>query len=159
MEKTLVQKVMSFTIIVSYMDEIDFEGLGKVVMKSKSATFIEVEVLDLRRVLTKLRLSGVKRLMTITGVDNGRDIEVIYHFDYDYHIINVKTRIEREDSKIESIITIYSGAKLFERELAEMLDVRIEGNREPQNVFLCEGSPKAPLRKKDDGKMKEECVE
>ena len=130
------------------MDEIDFEGLGKVVKKSKSATFIEVDASDIRRVLTKLRLSGVKRLMTITGVDNGREIEVIYHFDADYHIVNVKIRIGREDSKVESITTIFSGAKLFERELAEMLDVRIEGNREPRNLFLCEGSPKAPLRKK-----------
>ncbi len=141
-------------LIVILMDEIDFEGLGKVVKKSKRATFIEVDASDLRKVLTKLRLSGVNRLMAISGVDNGREIEVIYHFDADYHIVNIKIRIGREDSKVESITTIFSGAKLFERELAEMLDVRIEGNREPRNLFLCEGSPKAPLRKKDDDVMK-----
>ena len=137
------------------MDDINFESLGKVVKKSKNATFIEVDASDLRRVLTKLCLAGVKRLMTITGVDNGREIEVIYHFDYDYHIINVKIRIGREDSVVESITTIFPGAKLFERELAEMLDVRIEGNREPRNLFLCEGSPKAPLRKTDNEEGRE----
>lgn len=131
-------------------DELNFESLGKVVKKSKNATFIEVDACDLRRALTKLRLMGVKRIMTITGVDNGTDIEVIYHFDKDYHIINIKTKIPLKDSTIGSITTIYSGAKLFERELAEMLDVQIEGNREPRNLFLCEGSPRAPLRKKEN---------
>lgn len=128
--------------------DIDFESIGKVAKKSKSSTFVETDAEDLRKSVTKLRLAGVKRITAITGTDNGKSIEVIYHFDKDNHIISLKTNISRKDSKIDTITTIFSGAKLFERELSEMLNIHVEGNREPKNVFLSEESPKAPLRKK-----------
>ncbi|MFH1127774.1 MAG: NADH-quinone oxidoreductase subunit C [archaeon] len=129
------------------MDDINFLSLGKLVKKANNAVFIETEAKDIKRAITKLRLDGVTRLLTISGIDNGKEIEIIYHFDKDYQIINIKTKIPRTDSKIESITTIYSNAKLYEREIAEMLDVQIEGNRDPKNVFLSEDSPRAPLRK------------
>lgn len=129
------------------MDDINFLSLGKLVKKVNNAVFIETDAKDIKRAITKLRLDGVSRLLTISGIDNGKEIEIIYHFDKDYKIINIKIKIPRTDSKIESITTIYSNAKLYEREIAEMLDVQIEGNREPRNVFLAVDSPRAPLRK------------
>lgn len=131
------------------MDEFNLESIGKIIKKDKNATFLEIDEKKLKRTVTKLRLNGVKRIQTITGIDTGKEIEIIYHFDKDYHIINIKTKVSRNDSKIESITTIYSAAKLYEREIAEMLDIQIEGNREPRNVFLSSDSPKAPLRKTD----------
>ena len=116
--------------------DINFESIGNVTKKSKNATFIETDAEDVKRALTKLRLAGVKRICSISGIDNGKSIEVIYHLDKDYHIINVKTNISRKDSKIDTVTTIFSGAKLFERELSEMLNIHVEGNREPKNLFL-----------------------
>lgn len=134
--------------------DINFESIGKVTKRYNNSTFVETDAEDLKKSVTKLRLAGVKRITAITGTDNGKSIEIIYHFDKDNHIISLKTRISRKDSEIDTITTIFSGAKLFERELSEMLNVHVEGNREPKNVFLSEDSPKAPLRKNTKSKTK-----
>lgn len=84
------------------------------------------------------------RLITITGVDLGESIEVIYHFDFD-GIVNVRA-VFGHDDKMPSISEIFSYARLYERELSEMFDIKIAGI--DQGLLLSEDMRgKGPLRK------------
>jgi NADH-quinone oxidoreductase subunit C len=101
----------------------------------------------LREVLKELKSLGLLRISSITGMDNGKDIEVIYHFIHKKKTINIKVSVEKKNSTIETITDIYPGANLFERELSEMLGIRIENHPNPKRLFLSEGSPENPLRR------------
>ena len=91
----------------------------------------------------RLREAGA-RLITITGVDLGESIEVIYHFDLD-GILNVRAVFGHED-KMPSISETFSYARLYERELSEMFNLKIEGIE--RGLLLSEDMRgKGPLRK------------
>jgi len=84
------------------------------------------------------------RLITITGVDLGESIEVIYHFDLD-GIVNVRAVFGHQD-RMPSIFKIFSYARLYERELSEMFDIKIEGI-ERGLLLSADMRGKGPLRK------------
>ena len=125
--------------------------IAKAYKKQKNAAFVAVKEKDLFKTLEKLKEAGGCRISTITGIDTGKDIEVIYHFDVLGKIINIKFTTSRNNAKVMTISSIFPGAKLFERELSEMLGIEVEGNAEPELLFLSEDTPKAPLRKRDKG--------
>ncbi|MCK5474779.1 MAG: NADH-quinone oxidoreductase subunit C [Candidatus Aenigmarchaeota archaeon] len=126
----------------------DFQKLGKITATKSNAIDIEVPFASLHKQIAKLRLSGFYRISTITGIDTGKEIEIIYHISNEIFTINIKTKISRNNPSIETIVDYFPGAALYEREVAEMLGIRIKGNLKPKNIFLDDASPKAPLRKK-----------
>lgn len=98
---------------------------------------------DLLNEVRRLREASA-RLITITGVDLGESIEVIYHFDLD-GIVNVRAIFGHED-KMPSVSEIFSYARLYERELSEMFDIKIAGI--DQGLLLsADMKGKGPLRK------------
>ncbi|MBW6452103.1 MAG: NADH-quinone oxidoreductase subunit C [DPANN group archaeon] len=119
--------------------------LGNLYKQDNSGYYILVK--DLEEALSVLMKLGIYRISNITGCDTGEVIEVIYTFIWDNIPINLKIEIVRDNPKINTIIGMYPGAKLYERELSEMLGVKIVGNDEPENLFLAHDSPKTPLRK------------
>ena len=98
---------------------------------------------DLLSEVGRLRGDGA-RLITITGVDLGESIEVIYHFDLE-GVINVRAVFDHGD-RLPSVSEVFFYARLYERELAEMFDVEIEGIH--RGLLLSEDMRgKGPLRK------------
>ena len=126
----------------------DFEKLGKVTAIDNNKVFIDVQKTSIQKQIAKLRLSGFYRISCISGCDTGKAIDVIYHFSDETFTVNIKTKLQRNNPEIDTIIDYFPGAALYERELSEMLGVRIKGNTKPRNLFLDENSPKTPLRKK-----------
>jgi NADH:ubiquinone oxidoreductase subunit C len=112
----------------------------------KSLWFV-LEKDNIRSVFKKLKDLGVYRISCISGVDVGKDIEIIYHFNFNKKRFNIKTSVSKENPEIETVSDIYHGCSLFERELAEMLGIKIKGHPDPRNLFLYKDSPKAPLRR------------
>ena len=98
---------------------------------------------DLLSEVGRLRGEGA-RLITITGVDLGGSIEVIYHFDLE-GVINVRAVFDHGD-RLSSVSEVFFYARLYERELAEMFNVEIEGIH--RGLLLSEDMRgKGPLRK------------
>ncbi len=129
--------------VLNYLKEID-----KNLKQEKNEIWVKVKKEKLKRVLEKLRNLGVSRISSISGVDVGKKIEIIYHFIYNENIINIRTSVPKEKPEISTIIEIYPGANLFERELAEMLGVKVLGHPNPKRLFLPEDwEGKPPLRK------------
>jgi NADH-quinone oxidoreductase subunit C len=123
--------------------------IGKVYKQQGKSTFLLIKKELLREALKELQARGAYRISSISGYDNGKEIEIIYHFDFDGKIMNLKTVIERKKPKINTITNLFPGAELYERELAEMFGIEIVGHPNLKKLFLDASSPKKPLRKED----------
>lgn len=95
------------------------------------------------------RLEVVK-LCTITGLDEGEHFGILYHLARkDGVVINVKASVPRDRPVIRSVTDLYPGAVFYERELVDLLGLKIEelpaGHRYPLRDDWPEGH--FPLRK------------
>ncbi|RLE50862.1 MAG: hypothetical protein DRJ21_01295 [Candidatus Methanomethylicota archaeon] len=99
----------------------------------------------------------IRHIVTITGVDLGKDIELIYHLSPDNRqwLLNIRTKVPKDNPKIETIIDILPGAIFYEREVNDLLGVIFEGHEMPKHFILPDDWPEGeyPLRK--DWKPKE----
>ncbi len=94
---------------------------------------------------------GYDLLSMVAGVDYIADnlLEVVY---YVYKTtgggaLNFKVQAPREDPVVPSIVSIYPGAELQEREAYDMYGIRFEGHPDLRRILLWEGFAGHPLRK------------
>lgn len=130
--------------------------VGDVRIVSERRLFATSDKQRFRDLLPALKTAGVTHLSTITGVDRGNAVDVIYHFDCQPAILNLKISLPKDDLKIFTITDIFPGAILYERDLMEMLGVKVEGHPDPQRLFLPDDWPegKHPLRKEFERESK-----
>lgn len=123
--------------------------VGDVRIVSERRLFTTSDTQRLKSILLALKTAGVTHLSTITGVDRGNSVEVIYHFDCRPAMLNLKITLPKDNLKIFTITDIFPGAILYERDLMEMLGVKVEGHPNPQKLFLPDDWPEGeyPLRK------------
>ena len=89
-------------------------------------------------------------LCTITGLDEGEKISFIYHLTTQSGIVlNLKTGIPKEKPVLKTIIGYFRGAEIYERELVDLLGVKVEGLPEGKRYPLPDDCPldQYPLRK------------
>ena len=106
-----------------------------------------------RDVLYDLRGRGIQHLITISGVDLGREISIVYHIDCgNGSLLNLKLKLDKGAPVLQTITDIFPGAILYERELMDMLGVNFEGHPDPRRLFLPDDWPadEYPLRKKGE---------
>jgi len=95
---------------------------------------------------------GFKHLSTITGVDVGSEIEILYHLVLnDAVVLNLGFSVPKENPTTRTITDLLPSAVLYEREVYEMLGVNFEGHPNLIPLLLPEGWPKGvyPLRKEE----------
>lgn len=102
-----------------------------------------------REVLSKLKEKDILHLSTITGVDLGEEIAVIYQIDCGGPLLNLKLFLPKNALRLPTVTDIIPGAVLYERDLMEMLGVVVENHPDPRRLFLPEDWPEGnyPLRK------------
>jgi len=89
-------------------------------------------------------------LSSITAVDYFDYFEVVYHLTSmeHNHSLVVKTRCYgRENLTVPSIVSLYQGANVQEREIYDLMGIRFEGHPNMKRIFLWEGFQGHPLRK------------
>jgi NADH-quinone oxidoreductase subunit C len=133
------------------------KSMGKDFREEKGEAWIGLEVRNLHMVLQELKARGFIRLSAISGVDTGKEIELIYHLFSEKYYVNIRVPLPKKSLEIKTVTGIYPGASLFEREVHEMLGVFFPGHPNLEPLFLNEDSPHTPLRKelaseKDSGK-------
>jgi len=80
-------------------------------------------------------------LCTITGLDLGSDLGLIYHLARDGGIMaNVKTRVPKGQAT-RSVTSYFPGAAIYEREVEDLLGARFEGRPEMPRYPLPEDWP------------------
>jgi NADH-quinone oxidoreductase subunit C len=92
---------------------------------------------------------GLAHLSAITGDDTGHEIVLLYHF-WDRGGLTLRIELPRDEPAIESIRDLIPGAVFYEREVVEMLGVRIGGYAEMGPLFLPDDwSDPPPMRRRD----------
>ena len=94
---------------------------------------------------------GYDYLSSVTGVDYMPDdkLEVVYHA---YKTIGgpavvFKVQVARDNPIVPSLISLYPGADLQEREAWDLLGIRFEGHPDLRRILMWEGFSGHPLRK------------
>jgi NADH:ubiquinone oxidoreductase subunit C len=64
----------------------------------------------------------LRHLSTITGLDSGEAIELLYHF-WDGQGLTLRVVLPREGTRVDTLLDLVPGADFYEREVAEMLHV------------------------------------
>jgi NADH:ubiquinone oxidoreductase subunit C len=122
--------------------------MGKIYREEENEIWSIVPYKKIKDVIEDIFLSEINRISSISGYDNGKEIEVIYHFVKDNFIINLKVLVPKKLNKIETITNMFPGAFLLEKELSEMFGIKIIGHPKPGKLFLPEDWRKRPpLRK------------
>jgi NADH:ubiquinone oxidoreductase subunit C len=89
---------------------------------------------------------GVSHLSTLTGVDTGERLELLYHF-WEGEGLTLCTSLPRYEASIPTVTDLIPGAAFYEREVGEMLHVTFQGIPDPSPLLLPDDwSGEAPLR-------------
>lgn len=127
----------------------DLKKLGKVYVEKQNRIWVKVPLNKLLKTCESLRHEyGVIRVISISGRDAGKSIEVIYHLELGHGVISVKTEVPKKNDSVPTLTKIFPSANLFERELAEMLGIKVEDHPNLKKLFL-PPEIENPLRRSD----------
>lgn len=99
-------------------------------------------------------------LSAITGLDSGDNFEVIYHLNQEGKILlNLGVILNKENPEINTVTRICPSADIYERELMDLLGIKVKGLASGSRYPLSDDWPKGeyPLRK--DWQMKPKLTE
>jgi membrane-bound hydrogenase subunit beta len=97
--------------------------------------------------------AGANILCMITGMDEGETFGILYHLATESGImINIYNHVPRSNPVITSIIPSFKNADVYEREMVDLLGIRVEGLPEGKRYPLPDNWPEGqyPLRKEFD---------
>ncbi len=94
--------------------------------------------------------SALDYLANLTCVDYQDCYELVYHLYSIKHYrppLALKVRAKKEDPRIPSVVSIWPGADLQEREVWDLYGVRFEGHPNLKRILMWEGFEGHPMRK------------
>jgi len=112
--------------------------------------FIKILPPQVKEVIQYLKQEfGMTHLTTITASDVVDDIEVIYHFFCQGVTLSLKTLVPKANPIIDTITPIIGGAILYEREIQDLLGLKVKDHPSPRRLILPEEWDEGvyPLRK------------
>ena len=119
--------------------------------EERGELWIESTPKKIEKIIKTLKFLNA-RLITISGVDDQKELRVFYHFDLRGKIVNLVVPLLGKKPSIKSICRIYPNSDLYERELAEMFNIKVTGHPDLRPLFLSKDlEGKAPLRKSFKG--------
>jgi NADH-quinone oxidoreductase subunit C len=138
---------------MSVLDEIKtIEGIN-VKVQRENRIFVDVKTDRLISVLYALKLIGFNQLSLLSAVDRINDGQfeifyVLYNYKEKVNCV-VRTFVSRENPEVETAALVYPPAHTYERELAEMFGIKVEGNEDAGKPFILENfkGDVQPLRK------------
>ena len=106
------------------------------------------------QILSQLKDTGFNHLSDVTAVDyiDEQEFELIYHLWSHREKIRamVKVRIPREVPTVKSVVALWTGAQMHEREDHELFGINFEGNPNLSPLFLEDWEEIPPFRKDFD---------
>jgi NADH-quinone oxidoreductase subunit C len=116
-------------VLLQQIEQLAREAKTKSTQIRKGETVVEVDQSQLKNFIKRLVTeTSARHLSTITGMDLGQNIGIIYHFWHERNTIHVKTFVPKTKPVALSIVDIVPGAILYEMEIHDMLGVMFSGN-------------------------------
>ncbi|HVQ01306.1 MAG TPA: NADH-quinone oxidoreductase subunit C [Candidatus Thermoplasmatota archaeon] len=110
-----------------------------IISKTPRRVYVSIPRSDLTRTISIIASElGVQHLSTITALDTGNAFEVMYHFLVDGIVVTVRTTTPRDDPTLDSIVSIFPGAVLYEREFHDLLGIVPNGHPDLRRLVLPE---------------------
>ena len=107
-------------------------------------------LLQVARFLNETPDLDFAQLTAITAVDYIEYFELVYHLlsmKYNRSTVLKTHCFGREEPVAQSVIGIWQGADLQEREIWDLMGIRFDGHPNMKRILLWEGFPGHPLRK------------
>ncbi len=135
--------------------EILKERMGKRVVHweewSPTRSYVELKAADIPEGARFLFEELGARFITASGVDNGDEMEILYHFAFDGEgkVVSLRVRLDRDRPEIESIAHIIAGTEWIEREMWELLGIQFKDHPDLRRLLLADDWPEGdyPLRR------------
>ncbi|MDD3803341.1 MAG: NADH-quinone oxidoreductase subunit C [bacterium] len=109
---------------------------------------------DIVRILSFMQMIGFQQLAIISAVDwiDEKKFELVYNLFSYTHIqqVLVKTKIERDNPKIQSVMNLWEVAQMYERDVHEFFGIEFSGNDDMRPLILHNWKDKPPMRKDFD---------
>lgn len=105
---------------------------------------------ELSEMLKGIRDEGITDLLSISPLDTGKHIDIIYHFSFgenEKDSLHIRVSVSGNKPEIHTITDIYPAATILEREAFEMFGIDFTGHPNLKRAFLDKDSPKNPLLK------------
>lgn len=92
---------------------------------------------------------GFSALCTITALDSGENLEMIYHVANGGVVLNLKALVPKTNPVFETVTGLYEGATMYELEAHNLLGIQVNGIPEGIRYPLSDDWPEGqyPLRK------------
>jgi NADH:ubiquinone oxidoreductase subunit C len=119
-------------------------------VQSRRRVFVDVARADFKAVMEWLVTErGFTHVITMTGIDVGHEMEVIYHLAHGALVLSLRVRVSKEDPTVPSIVDLVPGAAFYEREVHDLFGVSFEGNQDLSPLVLPDDWPREihPLRR------------
>jgi NADH-quinone oxidoreductase subunit C len=105
--------------------------------------FIKISPIDLKEAVKQLvKDEEFTHIITITGIDIGSEVELIYHLSFGRSVLSLRTMVPKDNPTLPSIIDILPGASIYEREVRDLLGVEFDGNSDLTKLLLPDEWPK-----------------
>ena len=125
------------------------DKITEFLVQRQRRVFITVGSSSLTEVMKYVAEKGYRHVSTITGLDLGQTLGVIYHLIEGNVVLSLKTTVSKNDPKLPTIVGIVPGAELYEREIHDMFGIGFEGHPDLSPLILPDKWPSGlyPLRK------------
>ena len=124
---------------------------GKVSVQRARRVYANADYANFRSVLEyAVKELDFPLLCTMSGLDDGENFSFIYHLTrQDGVILSIKTSVPKNQPVIKTITDLFKGAEIYEREVVDLLGVKVEGLPEGRRYPLPDDWPEGqyPLRK------------
>ena len=131
--------------------EAKFGGaISEMTIQRKDRVWFEIKAEQLVELMSFMKTGmGFNRVSTITGVDEGEKLGAFYHMTDQNGIVTVRAKTPRTDPHLPTITGVFPGAEPYERELADMFGIKIDGLKPGRRYPLPDDFPtdQYPLRK------------
>ncbi len=130
--------------------EKEFHGaVSNAVVQRRNRVWLDAEAARLPEILAWLKARGLNHLATVTGFDEGENLGASYHITDTKILVTVKVKTPRAEPTLPSVLASFPGALSYERELEDMLGIKIAGLPAGRRYPLPDDFPTGqyPLRK------------
>jgi NADH-quinone oxidoreductase subunit C len=113
----------------------------------------EIDKSDVHHLLSTLKLNGWIQMSYLSAIDwiDENKFEVVYIvFNWDKPVyIQVRTKIDRDNAVMDSILPIFPNAQYYERECHEFFGIKFPGNPTYEKQLILEQWDDIPPLRKD----------